>query len=245
MIPMDERKLTIVGHLSELRKRIIIVILAIVIGSITCYSYVDQIVTLIIQPAQDLNFIYLNPADLFLAYVKVSIISGIILASPVIFYQVWRFAVPGVAWKQRLAIILVICMSLFFFVAGATFAYTVIIPFTLAFFTQIARDEVAPLFSFSSYAGFIGSLVLSFGLAFQLPILIMLLTQVNLLNPRVLKKFRKYFILIILIVAAILTPPDVISQCLLAIPMIFLFELSVLISSMIYRRKKRQVMNAS
>jgi len=237
---MDSNKLTIVGHLSELRKRIIVMALAIVIGSFISYNYIDLIVTLIIRPAQDLRFIYLNPPDLFLAYLKISIISGITLASPVIVYQVWRFVAPSMTRKQCFQIILVIFMSTFFFATGAVFAYHVIIPFSLAFFTKMSRAEVEPLFSFSSYAGFIGSLVLSFGLAFQLPILIMLLTQLNLLNPKVLKKFRKYFVLIILIVSAVLTPPDVISQCLLAVPMFILFEFSVLISSLISRRKRKQ-----
>lgn len=238
---MKAQRLTIVEHLRELRARIIVMIVAIVLGSMICYGNIDTIVTLIIKPAQDLNFIYLNPADLFLAYIHISVISGLVLASPVLLYQTWRFAVPGVAWRQRVHIIGIICMSLMFFAAGAVFAYIVIVPLTLAFFTQIARPEVEPLFSFSSYTGFVGSLVLSFGLAFQLPVFVTLLTQFNLLNPRVLKRFRKYIILIILIVAAVLTPPDVISQCLLAAPMTLLFELSVLISSIIYRRKHNNI----
>lgn len=236
---MNEKRLTLVGHLEELRKRIIIIGLVVVIGSVVSYLYIDKIVDFIIQPAKDLNFIYLSPADLFLAYIKISLISGMIVTLPIILYHVWRFVLPGMALKQKLYIILANFMSMIFFVAGASFAYYLIVPLTIQFFTKMSRQEIEPLFSFASYTGFMSSILLSFGITFQLPILILLLTQFNIITPAFLKKSRKVFILIIFIAAAILTPPDVVSQILLAAPMLILLELSIMISSIIYRKKRR------
>lgn len=235
---MNEKRLTLVGHLEELRKRIIFIALVVVIGSAVSYFYVDIIVDFIIQPAKDLHFIYLSPADLFLAYIKISLVSGTIVTLPIILYHVWRFILPGMALKQKIYIILANFMSMIFFIAGASFAYYLIVPLTIQFFTKMSRQEIEPLFSFASYTSFMSSILLSFGITFQLPILILLLTQFNLITPAFLKKSRKIFILLIFIAAAILTPPDIISQILLAAPMILLLELSIIISSAIYKRKK-------
>lgn len=236
---MDGKRLTLVGHLEELRNRIIIIALAVIIGAIISYFYIDVIVDFIIQPAKDLNFIYLNPADLFLAYIKISIVVGIVLALPIILYHVWRFVLPAVDRKQKIFILLANFMSMLFFIAGAAFAYYFILPLTIQFFIKMSRQEIAPLFSFASYTSFMSSILLSFGITFQFPILVMLLTQFNIITPVFLKKFRKIIILLIFIIAAILTPPDVVSQLLLAAPMTVLLEVSIILSSIIYRRKKR------
>lgn len=235
---MKEKRLTLVEHLDELRKRIIISGLVIVLGSILSYFYIDKIVDFIIKPGRDLQFVYLSPADLFLAYVKISLISGLVITLPIVLYHIWRFVLPSMDVKQKLYVMLTNFMSMTFFIAGSAFAYYLIIPLTIDFFIKMSREEIEPLFSFASYAGFVGSILLSFGLAFQLPILIMLLTQFNLITPDFLKKSRKVFILVIFIVAAILTPPDIVSQCLLAIPMILLLELSIMVSLLIYKKKK-------
>lgn len=173
-----------------------------------------------------------------MAYVKISLISGLVITLPIVLYHIWRFVLPSMDVKQKLYVMLTNFMSMAFFIAGSAFAYYLIIPLTIDFFIKMSREEIEPLFSFASYAGFVGSILLSFGLAFQLPILIMLLTQFNLITPDFLKKSRKVFILVIFIVAAILTPPDIVSQCLLAIPMILLLELSIMVSLLIYKKKK-------
>ncbi|AOY77810.1 twin-arginine translocase subunit TatC [Clostridium formicaceticum] len=235
---MDEKRLTLVGHLEELRRRTIIILLVVIIGAVASYFYIDILVDFIIQPVEDLNFIYLSPADLFLAYVKIALVSGIILTLPIILYHIWRFVLPGVTLKQKIYVVLANFMSMIFFIGGAAFAYCLILPLTIQFFTKMSRQEIKPLFSFASYVGFMSSILLSFGVTFQLPILVMLLTQFNLITPTFLKKSRKVFILLIFIIAAILTPPDIVSQVLLAAPMLVLLELSITVSSLIYKKKK-------
>lgn len=234
---MSEKRLTLVGHLDELRKRIIYIITAVMIGSIVSYKQIDAIVDFILQPAKDLHFIYLSPADLFLAYIKLAIVSGFIITLPITIYQTWRFILPGIGKKQKVFVMLASLMSMIFFAAGALFSYYGIIPLSIQFFIKMSRQEIAPLFSFTSYMGFVGSLLLAFGITFQMPIFIMLLTQFNIITPEFLKRSRKVFVVLIFILAAILTPPDVISQILLAVPMLVLLELSIIVSLLITKRK--------
>jgi len=236
---MKDKSLTLVGHLEELRKRLIIIVIAVIGGTSLSYLYIERIVEFLIKPVGDLNFVYLSPPDLFIAYVKIAIASGCVLTLPLILYQVWGFVLPGISIKQKIYIIGCNLASMFFFLTGSAFAYYYIVPLSINFFTKLSRAEIQPNFSFASYIGFIGSMLLAFGLTFQLPILIMLLTQFNLITPSFLKKSRKIFILLIFVIAAILTPPDVVSQTLLAAPMILLLELSILLSSIIFKRKNK------
>jgi len=236
---MKDESQTVVEHLSELRTRIIIVIASIFIFSLISYQFIDQIITLAIEPASDLDFIYITPSELFLTYVKTSLLSGTILSLPILLYQIWRFALPGITLKKKIYMAIVNLLAIGFFCVGAFFAYKVIIPITLEFFTKFSRIEIAPMFTFANYTSFLISLLLAFGLAFELPIIVMLLTQFNLITPIILKATRKYIILAIFILAAILTPPDIVSQGLLALPMVLLLELSILISTLIYKGKKK------
>lgn len=237
-VAMEDRQLTLVEHLSELRKRIIVIFLAIIVGSIISYSFIGKIVDILVRPASKLEFIYLSPPELFLAYIKISVISGLIISSPIILMQIWLFIKPGLNKKERKYLSLALGMGIVFFLIGVIFAYFTMVPITIAFFTQVSRDNIAPLFSFDSYLTFISTLLLSSGLIFELPMLIILLTQLRLVRATRLIKYRKYVVLIIFIIAAIITPPDVISQILLGLPMVFLYELSIWISKMIEKRRE-------
>lgn len=236
---MEDKQLTLVEHLSELRKRVIIIFIAIILGAGISYKYIDTIIEYMVKPAKKLEFIYLSPPELFLAYIKIAIIAGIIISSPIILMQIWLFIKPGLKRNERKYLLFSLYMGIIFFLIGCTFAYLTIIPITIEFFTQVSVEQIAPLFSFDSYLSFVSSLLFSFGLVFELPLLIVLLTQLNLITAETLKKYRKIVILVIFILAAILTPPDVVSQVLLALPMLFLYELSIWISAWMGRRKKR------
>ncbi|WP_026478966.1 twin-arginine translocase subunit TatC [Alkaliphilus transvaalensis] len=235
---MDEKRLTLVEHLEELRKRIIMIGIVIILGTALSYFFIDRIVEFIIQPAGTLNFIYLSPADLFIAYIKIAVVVGVVITLPIILYHIWRFILPSMDPKQRVQVLVVNFLSMVFFLLGAAFAYYVITPLTLEFFVKMSREQIEPLFSFSSYMGFVGSLLLSFGVTFQLPNLVMLLTKFNIVTPKLLKKSRKFIMLGIFVLAAFLTPPDIISQTLLAVPMLLLLELSIIISTIIYNKKQ-------
>lgn len=239
---MDEGdlRLTLVEHLGELRKRVIISFMAIIVGAIVAYNFINTIIEFIVRPAKDLEFIYLSPPELFMAYIKISLILGLIIASPVILYQIWKFIKPGLKKKERKYTIFAMFMGIIFLLMGVAFAYYIIIPMTIQFFIKMSADRITPLFSFANYISFVSSLLLSFGLVFELPLIIILLTQLGLVAPQTFKRYRKIVILVIFVVAAILTPPDVVSLVLMAIPMIFLFEFSIIVSTIIYRRKKEE-----
>lgn len=233
-------KLTVIEHLNELRKRLIIIFLTIVICSIVSYTYIDTIIEYTVKPAKQMEFIYLSPPELFLAYVKIALVVGGIIASPVIMIQIWLFIKPGLKKKERKYLIFSLFMGIVFFLLGVSFAYLIIIPMTINFFVKMAANQIEPLFSFANYISFFSSLLLCFGLVFQLPLLIILLSQLRLVSAKTLRRYRKVFVLLMFIVAAILTPPDIVSQVLMAGPMIILYELSVSISSIIERRREKK-----
>ena len=237
---MDDFKASLVEHLDELRKRIIVIAIALVAGALISYQFIDVIVEYIVKPADNLEFIYLSPPELFTAYVKMSLIAGGILASPIIIYHIWAFLKPGLKPRERKYLLVALFMGIIFFLMGISFSYYIIIPMTIRFFLKMSIDQIAPMFSFANYIGFVGTLLLSFGIVFELPLLILLLTQLNLVTPKTFKQYRKIFILVIFVVAAVLTPPDVVSQMLMALPMIVLYEFSISLSTIIEKRKKRK-----
>ncbi len=230
--------LTPVEHLAELRKRLFIIIILLLAGTIVGYYNIDKIIAILLEPVREIDFIYLTPPELFLAYLKISIIVSAIVTSPLIFLQVWLFVRPGLVKKEKIYLVFSLLAGFFLFLLGGFFAYKVIIPITIDFFIKLKIPEIEPRFSFGSYISFINSILLSFGLVFELPILVVLLTKLRLITPETLKKYRKVIILFIFILAAFLSPPDVISQALLAAPMLVLFEISVIISKVIYKRNK-------
>lgn len=235
---MEDKQLTVMEHFSELRKRLTVIAVAVIIGTILSYNYIDVLIDIIIKPSQGLEFIYLSPPELFMAYIKIALLVGFTITSPITLIQIWLFVKPGLKVKERRYLLFSLLMGVVFFVVGAVFSYFVIIPITINFFVQVQVDQISPLFSFENYISFILSLLLSFGLVFELPLLISLLSMLNLVTTNTLKKYRKIVILVIFIVAAILTPPDILSQTLMAIPMLFLYELSIVIATSIEKSKK-------
>ncbi len=236
---MKKDKLTLIGHLAELRKRIIICVMALIVMSAVSYLFIEPVVMDILKPAGKYEFIYLTPSELFLSYIKLSVIAGASISAPIIFMEIWIFIKPALKKEEKRYILLSLLGGSLLFISGVIFAYKVVVPFTLEFFSNLNIEEVKPMISFESYVGFITTLLLCFGIVFELPILMILLTQFGLLKVKFLNKNRKYIILIIFIVAAIITPPDVISQVLIAGPMMLLFEFGVVLSKIIEKKKRR------
>ncbi|AKL94359.1 twin arginine-targeting protein translocase TatC [Clostridium aceticum] len=238
---MQDIQLTLIEHLGELRKRIIIIAISIIAGALISYNYIDKIMKYIIKPGKSLEFIYVSPPELFLEYVKISFVVGTTMALPIILFQIWLFIRPGLKGKEQKYLLLAMNMGILFFIIGIAFAYFIVIPIIIQFFVSISVDKVSPLFSFAKYVSFMSSLLLSFGLIFELPMLVLLLTQLGLINPNMLKKHRKIAVFIIFLLATILTPPDIVSQFLLAGPMILLYEFSIFLSSFVYSAKNKKI----
>jgi sec-independent protein translocase protein TatC len=173
-----------------------------------------------------------------MSYVKIAVIGGLVISAPFILTQIWLFISPGLNSKEKKYIIVSLFIGGIFFILGVIFSYIIVLPTMIVFFIGFQIEEIQPMISFSNYLSFVITTLLSFGIIFELPIVMVLLTRFNIVNINFFKKNRKMFILVIFIIAAILTPPDVVSQVLLAIPMLALFEIGIILSSIFEKRKK-------
>lgn len=234
-----EKEMTFFEHLGELRGRLMVIAISVVVFSGVSFYFIDPIVEIFKRPASELNFVYLTPPELFLAYIKISLVIGIIASLPVILLEIWLFVKPGLQKSERLALFFTILFGTICFAGGVLFSYTVILPITLDFFLKYSTPEITAMFSFGNYVGFITTIMLAFGAAFELPIVVVILARVGIVNYKILQKVSKYVFLIIIVLAALLTPPDIISQLLLAGPMFLLFEISVLLARIFGKRKER------
>ncbi len=232
--------LTLVGHLSELRKRIIYMGLSLIIFSLGSYYFAEKIAENIVARAPDMKFIYISPSELMLSYIRIAVFCGFIISLPVIFTQVWLFISPGIGKKEKKYIGVSVAMGSIFFILGSSFAYTLVLPTIMKFFAGFQISEIEATISFASYLNFVISLLLAFGVVFELPIIMFLLTRFRILKSSFFTKYRKYMILIIFIIAAFLTPPDIVSQSLLAIPMMLLYEVGIILSKLGEKRKESQ-----
>lgn len=228
-------------HVAELRWRLLVAALAMVAGTVACFLFVEPAAAYIMRPVGDMQFVFLSPPELFMSYVKLALIGGIVIASPVILYQLWMFARPGLSRRERFSLLFGLWFGAIFFATGAAFSFFVIIPFSLRFFLQYQNESIKAMFSFSEYVSFIGSMVLSFGAAFELPIVVSILAGLGIVTGTALAKARGISILLIFIAAAILTPPDVVSQVLLGVPMVALFELSIILAKVQEKRRARRL----
>ena len=221
---MDEAaNLSLVGHLSELRRRIIIMVVAIIIGTGIAYYYVDVLLDILLAPAGKLY--YMRPTEAFFTYMKVSIVGGIILASPIILHQIWLFVKPALT------------VAFLLFVTGIFFSYILVLPAAVKFFMGFATDELQPMFSIGQYMDFVLAFVLPFGFIFELPLVIIIMGYFNLITSQLLKKKRKIFILLSFIIGAVISPtPDMFSQTMIALPMILLYETSLFVLAKVMKR---------
>ena len=238
---MNQAEMTFLEHLSELRRRLVWCALAIVAGASATYLLIDQVVSVIIFPAEELQFVYLTPPELFLSYLRISLISGVVVAFPMILLQSWLFVRPALSKGERILTVIAVIFGTLFFAAGVVFSFTVIFPFTMRFFLQYASDTIEPMFSFGSYIGFLSSIVLAFGIAFEFPILVLILARTGIIDVDTLRKSRKIVFLLLVILSAVLTPPDVVSQALLAGPLMILFEISILAARLLARHEAKTI----
>jgi sec-independent protein translocase protein TatC len=232
-------------HLEELRWRLIKIIGSVIILSIIIFYFSDPIIQILLYPTKTLkvpiNLQVLKIQAMFMVKMEVSIYSALILSIPITIYQIWAFLSPGLYDKEKGLFIPVIIFSLIAFSLGASFAFYVLIPFALDFFLSLAPAEISNNIALDFYFSFIIKLILVFGLVFQMPVISLVLSRYGLITPAFLRKHRSYAIVIIFIAAAILTPPDPITQTMLAVPLVVLYEVTILITHFFSRKRKREV----
>lgn len=231
----------LVEHLGELRGRLVKIAITLAIAFLICFNFSHVIVNTLVDVARVYGYklIYLAPAELFMQYIKVALIASVICALPIILYQIWAFLKPGLSKRENRLLLCSLFFGLVCFVIGIFFAYKLIFPFMLSFFINInLSSHITASISISNYISFVITSLTTFGVIFEMPVVIALLTKLGLLKPEWLVEGRKLVIIVIFIVCAVITPPDVVSQLMVAIPMILLFEISIRISQFLNKSKK-------
>lgn len=228
-----DRELSLVEHLNELRKRIIISLIALGICAGVSLPFAAYGLKILKKPANGVieKLAFFSPQEGFLVYMRIAFFFGLVVALPVILYQIWLFILPAIEEQQKKYTEFFIFFCSLAFITGCAFAYFILIPPALKFLLSFAGDQLQPVISASKYISFVISLILGCGLVFQMPVLSLILTKLRLINAGILRKKYKYAVVIIFILAAIITPTaDVFNLLVLALPMLFLYELSVWIS---------------
>lgn len=223
-------------HLEELRKRLIIIFISIGFGFILTYFLSHKIILILKIPlGQDLIFI--SPTEAFFVNLKVALFASLFLTIPITLYQLWKFVSPGLLEKEKKHTLPFVVFSTIMFVIGGMFAYYLILPFGIKFLLAYGTNGIKPMLSLGNYISFTTKLILAFGIVFELPLVLLFLTKIGIVTPKFLTRNRKYAILLIFIIAALLTPPDVFTQILMALPLIVLYEVSILLSKLVYKKK--------
>lgn len=240
---MSEKSAPLLEHLNELRKVLIAVVIALVLGTIVCYAFfMEQTMALVTAPIESLGqqLYFTNVTEGFMTHLRVAVMGGCIIASPVIIWQILRFILPALYKHERRMFFAILFFGILLFVGGIAFGYVFVLTLGLNAMIFTFSGDLQPLLRSSEYVSFILSFLLPFGLVFEIPLFVYFLTKLGIITPKLLREKRKYIILIILILAAVLTPPDVISQMLIATPMLILYEISIWLSSIVYKRKLKK-----
>ena len=221
----EASSMSVVDHLSELRTRLVIAIVAIIIGTLGAYYYVEDILQILVAPAGKLY--YTKPTEAFFTYMKISLVAGCIVSSPVWFYQIWAFIVPALSKGEKRVTFMVVPTAVVLFVVGVLFSYYLVLPMAIQFFIGFGTDELQPLFSIGQYIDFVIAFILPFGITFELPLILIALGILGILSSDRLREYRKMFILLAFIIGAAISPtPDMLSETMIAGPMILLYEIS-------------------
>ncbi len=227
-------------HLEELRRRLLKSILIIIVMAGVALYFSDELMKLIRIPLGDQQLYNIKVTGTFYAYLKMSLITGVVASLPFVFYQLWAFISPGLYQQEKATILPLVTISTILFIIGATFCFIVVLPIAFKFLIGFSGDMVVNTITIGSYISFVGMLLIAFGAGFQLPIIAYFLGKMGVISSRSLASWRRYAIVVILVVGAIITPPDVFTQCLLAVPLYLLYEISIIVVRLTGKREKKK-----
>lgn len=234
---------TLVDHLTELRDRLIKSAYAIAFTTIVCFLFHEQLFDLVRSPVADYlpggGLVFTNPMDKFLAHMKLSAVAGVILACPLWIYQVWKFVAPGLYSHEKKYSLAFIASGIGLFLTGVSFAYFLVLPMAFKFLFNFGGSVDKPLITITEYMSFFATMILVFGASFELPLVLVILGVLGLVSSAALREKRRYAIVVLATVSAVITPPDVLSMLMLLIPLAILYEISIIVVRLVER--KRQV----
>ncbi|KZZ85607.1 MULTISPECIES: twin-arginine translocase subunit TatC [Bacillaceae] len=236
---MNEREMSVYEHIEELRKRILVIAIFFILALIAGFFLAKPIILFLQQTdeAKNLTLNAFRMSDPLFLYMKFAVIIALILISPLILFQLWSFISPGLYEKERTATLSYIPLSVLLFLGGISFSYFVLFPFVVRFMTNFSDDlGISQVIGINEYFQFLFELTLPFGLLFQLPVVIMFLTRLGIVTPMFLRKIRKFAYFFLLVVAGLITPPELLSQVIVLLPLIILYEISIIVSQRAYRQ---------
>ena len=230
-------------HIADLRKRLVISSITLVIAFFACFSFYEPILEWMMAPVKHAlpvgtSMIAVEIQETFFTAMKVAFFAGFVLSLPVIFWQLWLFLAPGLYDYEKKLVIPFVFFATLMFLIGASFAYYIVVPIGFDFLIAFGNSVVSVLPSIGKYVGFFTKLMIGFGIAFELPVITFFLAKIGLVTDETLKGFFRYAVVLIFVVAAVLTPPDVISQVLMALPLLFLYGVSIYIAKIFNPAKK-------
>ena len=240
-------ELSITGHLAELRRRLIICACAWLLAFVLCYSFAEQLFQFIARPVraalpQGSSLVFINATEPFFTYLKIAAFAGLLLALPVIFWQLWQFVAPGLYGNEkRIALPFVLASSVCFAV-GTWFGFLYVFPLMFSFLIRFGTGsgDIQAMLSMGAYLSLSSKMLLAFGLVFELPIVIFFLARMGIVDHHWLSRHRKYAVLVAFVVGAILTPPDIISQLSLAVPFMLLYEVGIVVARLFGKSSRRE-----
>ena len=234
-----EQKYTILGHLREFRNRIFKSAIAVIICFVVCFIFRDWIFYILKLPAGGLTFSAIEITENLSSIMLVSFVGGIILAMPILVYHGIMFVAPALTRQEKKWVLIIIPWIFIMFLGGVAFGYFLLAPWTIWFLTTFGSDVAEMFPRISNYVGFLTKLLLMTGLVFEMPVISTFLARFGLLKPEWLSKKRSLAIIIAFVAAAVITPPDPITQVMLAIPLILLYEMSIILAKVVYRRRQQ------
>ncbi|MEH7545314.1 twin-arginine translocase subunit TatC [Bacillus sp. AFS076308] len=237
---MEDKELNLVDHLEELRKRIIISALAFIVFFIVGFIYVDDIYKWFVG---NTKLLVLGPSDIMWIYFMLAGVVALAGTIPVLALQIWLFVRPALRPNERKITVTYVPALFILFVLGLAFGYFVIFPMVLNFLVNIGQDMFVTNFTADRYFSFILNMTLPFGVLFELPVVVMFLTSLGIINPFVLAKIRKYAYFVLIIIAVVITPPDFMSDFVVTLPLLLLYEVSINLSKFVYRKKLKKQQN--
>ncbi len=226
--------LSFLDHLDEFRSRAIKIALVAMLCCFCVYPFIDRVLAFIIKPVG--KIVFTSPAEGFIAHMTLTILCGILISIPFLFFQIWQFVAVGLKENEMKYIMLLAPISSLLFFLGGAFAYFIALPISIKFLLGFSTPSMLPMITIKSYLSFIGTLVLGLGIVFELPLVLFFLTKIGIATPAFLQQKRRYAVVLILVLCAIITPPDVITQLIMAAPLIILYEIGILVSRWTYSK---------
>lgn len=247
MSDKTEDKMPITSHLEELRKRLVRSLIAVGIGMSVSYTFKEELFEIITYPLasalpKNSYMVFTSLPEAFFNYLKISFVAGLILASPVVLYQVWKFISPGLYQREKRLVAPFVIVSTLLFMGGVSFCYFLVLPPAFKFFTQFSTDFLRPMLSVREYFSLSLKLLIIFGVMFEIPVFLFFLAKLGVITPAQLAQKRKYAILLIFVTAAVLTPtPDAFTQIMMALPMIVLYEVGIIVIRIGVKKPKQEM----